>query len=120
LDADAIMLFVISLIFGFVNFYLDLKGTDFLRLLSYALSKILKDNRYFIFLMGFFTLFGAHVFFVTNFYSQHDIYVESNRGYHYYLYWTYEYIFGNYDIGSPLNPKFEPYMWFHWAFSFFY
>jgi hypothetical protein len=115
-----VSLFCISLAFGFVNFYLDLKGTDFLRLLSYALSKILKDNRYFLFLMALLTVFGAHVFWVTNFYSGHTIYNESYRGYQYYLYWTYEYIFGNYELPSPKNMDFEGFLFFHWAFSFFY
>lgn len=44
---------------------------------------------------------GAHVFHCTRFYNDHSVEGKSTRHFGWYLYWSYEYIFANYEYGSP-------------------
>ena len=115
-----ITLYILSILSNFVVFYFDLRGIEFLRLLSFAITIILWSNRYFFAIMGAFILFGAQVFFVANFYAEHDILEDRDRGYHFYLYWTFEYIFGNYEYGSPVNEELEWIRWYHFVFAFLF
>jgi hypothetical protein len=115
-----IVLYILSILSNFIVFYLDLRGIEFLRLLSFAITIILWSNRYFFAIMGAFILFGAQVFFVTDFYAEHEILNERDRGYHFYLYWTFEYIFGNYEYGSPGNVDLQWIRWYHWVFAFLF
>jgi hypothetical protein len=119
-EDTVITLYILSILSNFIVFYLDLRGIEFLRLLSFAITIILWSNRYFFAIMLAFILFGAQVFFVTDFYAEHEILNDRDRGYHFYLYWTYEYIFGNYEYGSPRNADLEYIRWYHWVFAFLF
>jgi hypothetical protein len=120
INTEVISIYVLSVCSSFAQFYIDLRVWGFLRLLSYAISKILNDNRYFFCIVGMFIVFGAHVFYMTKFYDGHEIAEGYDRNYGWYLYWTFEYLFGNYETWSAKNLAFDYMNIFHVLFAFFF
>jgi len=50
--------------------------------------------------MLMFIVFGATVFYTTGYYEGHATIGKVPNNFGWYLYWTYEYSFGNYEYGS--------------------
>jgi len=72
------------------------------RKISYAITKIFQENTNFFCLIAMFIFVFAQIFYVTKFWNEHAIFPENTtRSYHWYLYWCWEFVFGNYEYGTP-------------------
>jgi len=114
-ESTSVTLYNLTLLAGTVKVYFNMNALDFMRDLSSSLQKIFYDCRWFAFMCAIFILSFANIFYVTNFYKQANC-AEScpetagcdKDGPVWYLWYTYDQFFGNWNWGSP--PK-EDILW---------
>lgn len=100
-------IYIVAFVLCFIKFYFDLRYLDSFRNLSYAITKICIDNANFFCLMLLFIMVFAQMFYAPEFWNAHSIYPEDQtRNYFWYMYWCWEYVFGNYEYGTPKDDKF--------------
>lgn len=99
-DAMTTSLYSIALLLGFIKLYKNLEVQDEFRHLSYALFKIISDQKIYMFLAFQFITSFSMIFFVTKFNDNKEIKGHEKQ---YYLYTlsSYEYVFGNWESVNP-------------------
>jgi hypothetical protein len=101
-DTAPVSVYVVAWIFAFGKFYCDLRNFEGFRTVSYAITIIFLDNANFFVLMGMFIVVFAEIFYITDFWNEHDIFPkDKSKSYIMYMYWSWEFVFGNYSYGSP-------------------
>jgi hypothetical protein len=108
-DTGPVSVYIVAWIFAFGKFYCDLRNFEGFRTVSYAITIIFLDNANFFVLMGMFIVIFAEIFYITDFWNEHDIFPkDKTKSYIMYMYWSWEFVFGNYSYGTP---KFSDLYW---------
>ena len=102
-DPTFISIYVVSQFFIWAKLYQELRVIDRIRFLSQNLYLILFDIQPYLFIIFFFTLCFANLFFSAKFWSEREPNYSTLTPGSFYLYllYTWDMLFGNYEAGTP-------------------